>query len=327
MCKKVENFFPFDRYVERLLHLVVPSRRRISVVVLSYNYARYLAGRLATIFAQHYPIFEIIVLDDASTDDSVTVAQATAEEWDRNIRVVVNRRGSGSVFAQWRRAAAEARGDWVWIAEADDLAEPDFLGRLCAALDAAPEGVMAFSDSRAIDSDGVQIFESYKPYCASVAGDVLDRDGVHMGATFVAEYLSERNLILNASSVLFRRDALQDALSRCGELETFEAAGDWRLYIELLKAPGVQVAYVAEPLNAHRRHEKSVTGKMPSDKQLDEITRIHHLVGRMAIDVEGIGERQRLYREELMERFGLTETRALSSRRKNTRSRANRVKV
>jgi hypothetical protein len=97
--------FDFPRYCARLLALAAPALRSISVVVPSYNYARYLPGRLGSIFAQSYPVHEVIVFDDASTDESVAVARAIAGSWERDIVVESRTRNSGSVFAQWRRAA------------------------------------------------------------------------------------------------------------------------------------------------------------------------------------------------------------------------------
>ena len=86
--------------------------------------------------------------------------------------------------------------------------------------------------------------------------------------------LAHRNLILNASAVLWRRSALQAALSRCGpELDSYSMAGDWRVYAEMLSQGGT-VAYVAQPLNAHRRHGASVTGRLPAAQHLDEVSRM-----------------------------------------------------
>ncbi|NHO32674.1 glycoside hydrolase family 99-like domain-containing protein [Acetobacter fallax] len=303
LARQIAGFFPFDHYAERLLDLAAPERRRISVVVLSYNYARYLAARLSSIFTQTYPVLEIIVLDDASADDSVAVAEAVATEWDRKIRIIPSRRGSGSVFAQWRRAVNEARGDWIWVAEADDIADPAFLTSLSVALDAAPNAVMAFCDSRAIDTDGAPLYDSYKPYYATSGVTALQHDGIHDGPAFVANCLGERNLIMNASAVLFRRDALQAALARCADLESFRIAGDWRLYIELLNQPGVQVAYVERPLNAHRRHQASATGKLAPDAHLAEISRVHQVVNDKMRPDKTIRKRQKAYLEELARQF------------------------
>ena len=298
--------FGFDRYVMQLLALAQPALPRISVVVPSFNYARYMKQRLVSIFAQNHPVLEIIVLDDASSDDSVEVARATAAEWDRSLRVIASPRNSGSVFRQWQRAANEARGDWVWIAEADDAADPRLLERLTQALEGADDAVLAFCDSSSIDSGGALVADSYKPYYATTAGTLLDQDGLHDGPAFVQSCLSERNLILNASSVLFRRTALKAALARCGEaLFAFRMAGDWRLYIEMLREPGARIAYVAEPLNIHRRHGDSATHRLAGQKHLGEVARIHRLVGTQPTLLDADRMRQRAYRDQLANQFGL----------------------
>ncbi|MCQ8239987.1 glycosyltransferase [Acetobacteraceae bacterium KSS12] len=298
--------FEFSRYARQLLALAQPAMPRVSVVVPSFNYARYMRQRLASIFAQGFPVEEIVVLDDASGDASVAEARAAAAEWDREVRVVANTRNSGSVFRQWQRAAAEARGDWVWIAEADDAADPRLLESLAAAVADAPGAVMAFCDSRAVDGNGNAVSDSYKPYYAATAGAALEADGLHDGPGFVRTCLAERNLILNVSGAIFRRDALRAALARCGEeLVSFRIAGDWRLYIELLSQEGAQVAYVAAPLNIHRRHGDSATHTLAAQTHLGEVARIHRLVGGRPAVLDGERLRQRAYRTELARQFGL----------------------
>lgn len=290
----------------QLLALAQPALPRISVVVPSFNYARYMKQRLVSIFAQNHPVLEIVVLDDASSDDSVEVARATAAEWDRSVRMIVSPRNSGSVFRQWQRAANEARGDWIWIAEADDAADPRLLERLTRALEGADGAVMAFCDSSSVDNEGTLVADSYKPYYATTAGSLLDQDGLHDGPAFVQSCLSERNLILNVSSVLFRRTALKAALARCGEaLFAFRMAGDWRLYIEMLREPGARIAYVAEPLNIHRRHGDSATHRLAGQKHLGEVARIHRLVGTQPTLLDADRMRQRAYRDQLANQFGL----------------------
>ena len=168
--------FSFRTYVRRLLELAIPGLPSVSVAVPNYNYARHLPLRLGSIFAQSHPVHEIIVLDDASTDDSATVIPAIAAEWDREIRFIPNWINSGSVFAQWRRAAELATGEFIWLAEADDAAEPDFLTRALALLSSDPAIQLAFTNSRTIDADGAPQWASYKPYYSTVVPGGLDTD-------------------------------------------------------------------------------------------------------------------------------------------------------
>ena len=293
LAMQARNAFDFDTYVGQLLRLAMPGLANVSAVVPSYNYARFLPARLASIFAQTHPLAEIIVLDDASTDNSEAVALEVAGEADRRIRWIGSARNGGSVIRQWHRAARLARGEWLWIAEADDLADPDFLAALCRAATREEGIVMAFSDSQAIDAEGRLLWPDHQAYYAESGATLLAADGVFDAAAVLRACLGERNLIVNVSGVLFRRQALLAALDRCAdELEAFVFAGDWRLYAELLQDGG-RVAFVARPLNVHRRHASSVTHRMPVSGHLDEVNRMHRHMRRLLGSRPGLARGQR----------------------------------
>lgn len=271
--------FAFVPYVRDLLHLVRPGLPSISVAVPNYNYAHCLPERLGSIFSQSHPVEEIIVLDDASSDNSVSVIERVAEQHDRDLTLVINEENSGSVFAQWAKAAELASGEFVWIAEADDLAEPSFLSALIGMMAADPSIQMGFTDSKSIDAEGLPVYPDYKAYFATIEPNALTRSEVFDGAEFVSRFLGVKNTILNVSSVLWRRDALLRALKACrADLAEYRMAGDWRLYVECLSTPGSRIAYVADPLNVHRRHAQSVTHSLKAQRHVDEIAAVHSAV-------------------------------------------------
>ena len=291
-----QEAFRFDRYSAALLAVARPRLLPVSVVVPSCDYGRFMAARLASVFAQTHPVTEVVLLDDASSDDSVAVAEATAAGWGRHLRVERQVRRSGSVWAQWRRAADTAAGEWLWIAEADDCAEPGFLSALAEAVGRAPGAVFAFTDSRAIDEEGATLWADHKAYYAGA----LQTDAVFEGRDFLRQHLAERNLILNASAVLWRRADLLAALRRCeGELQALRVAGDWRIYAEMLARAGARIAYVAQPLNQHRRHGASATAKQETATHVAEIARVHAAVARLIGPAPGLVRRQRTYRQTL----------------------------
>lgn len=293
--------FSFDRYAEQLLTTLLPDFARVSVVVPSYNYASYLPTRLASIFVQTHPVVEVLVLDDASTDASATVATRIAADWGRDIKLVVNARNSGSVFRQWRRGVEMAAGDFIWIAEADDEADPGLLAALTSRLAAAPAVDMAICDSRSIDAEGAPMWPSYQGYYAEAGALGLTRDAIIPARDFARTYLGERNLILNASAVLWRRTALLAALDRCRtDLNDLRMAGDWRLYVDLLAHSDGYVAWIAAPLNVHRRHAASVTGRLARDRQALEIARVQ-AVARSSLDLDvATVARQEAYVKEML---------------------------
>jgi glycosyltransferase involved in cell wall biosynthesis len=301
LAQASRSAFDFGGYCARLVALCAPAVLPVSVVVPSYNYARYMQGRLASIFAQSYPVHEIIVLDDASADDSIAIAESTAAAWQRTVQVERSERNSGSVFAQWRRAAERATGEWIWIAEADDLCDPLLLASLAAAIGRSRDPVLAFCDSRAIDGDGATLFRDYKGYYAETAPGALSEDAVFDGADFLRRYMVERNLILNASGVLWRRSALLVALRRCqADLQHLRLAGDWRVYAEMLAREGAQVAYVAAPLNHHRRHPQSVTARLSDAAHTAEIMHMREVMTRLVGTDPALRQRQRRYRRAVV---------------------------
>jgi hypothetical protein len=145
---------------------------------------------------------------------------------------------------------------------------------------------MAFCDSRAVDETGAVLWPDHQGYYAAAGDHALLRDGIFSARSFARRFLAERNLVPNASAVLWRRSALLRALARCGpELERWRVAGDWRIYAELLSGSDGTVGYVAAPLNAHRRHAASTTRSLAAVDHLDEIARMHALL-RERLDLD-----------------------------------------
>jgi glycosyltransferase involved in cell wall biosynthesis len=289
--------FSQPAYAANLLRTARPEQQTISACILNYNYAAYLRERLTSVFAQHHPLTECFLLDDASTDDSVELAGLVAAEARRDITPLINAQNSGAVFAQWRRAAQAASGDFVWLAEADDSAAPELLTRLAEAM-ADPQTAFAFADSQVIGPAGELLAPDYQAEYRE-AGAALAASKIWPGLAFAREFLSVQNLVFNVSAVLWRRTALLAALARCEDLESFHLAGDWRLYLEALTPPRSKIAFVAAPLNRHRRHQGSTTTETGKSRHLAEVARMQSLAAaRLKLD-EAAVRRQADYLKSL----------------------------
>jgi hypothetical protein len=193
---------------------------------------------------------------------------------------------------QWLDGVRSARSDLVWIAEADDLADPGFLERMVAEFEDDPP-VFAFCDSAQIDADGTRIGDSYRPYMAADEDIGFDRDFRLEGEEFLQKLLSVRNIVLNASGVLFRRQPLLETLEADFDtLATYRFAFDWHLYAELCRRG--DVSFVASPLNVHRRHTRGATFGSRAADHLDEIARVQRHVRGLLHD-EALEERQQEY--------------------------------
>ena len=100
----------------------------VSVVMSNFNGAAYLEAAVTSVLAQSYGALEVIVADDASTDDSVTILNRLAED-DPRLKTVALTENKGPAGA--RNAAIEAaQGDWLAIVDADDRVHPDRIARL-----------------------------------------------------------------------------------------------------------------------------------------------------------------------------------------------------
>ena len=110
-----------------------PSAPKVSVIVPNYNHALYLRQRLDSIINQTFQDFEVIVLDDASTDNSREIIQTYAHY--PAFRFLFNETRNGSAFKQWQKGLESARGEYIWFAESDDCASPYFLSKLLPILE------------------------------------------------------------------------------------------------------------------------------------------------------------------------------------------------
>lgn len=218
----------------------------VSVIVPNYNYARYLDERFSSILNQTYQNFEIIVLDDHSTDNSIEIIEKYRDN-PHFTQIVVNKENSGKVFSQWHKGFELAKGELIWIAESDDTCTPDLLERLVCEFQQDKKIVLAFSMTRLFRDDGWSF-------------DIpsIDKKNVIRteGKRFISRYMSEGCYITNASGALFRRNT---ALSLDKQFTTFRNVGDRMFWIEL--AEHGKVSIINEYLNFCRRHGSNVTEK------------------------------------------------------------------
>ena len=296
--------FDWSSYVFSLAQLLSPALKRVSVVVPNYNCAPYIEQRLASIFRQRYPIYELIILDDASTDIGVASIREILSDARREARLVVNEKNSGSAFHQWIKGADLARGDYLWIAEADDASNARFLSELMPRVDGRV--VLGYADSRQINQEGTLLAEDYQYYYGTVDTRRFHSDFRMAGRDFVGQYLSAKNLILNVSGTVIRREDFCRVAEECREkILGMKVAGDWYFYVKLLARADADVVFVRAPLNTHRRHEGSITSSLGKQRHFDEVVEVQELAAG-AVEL-GEVERKRVdgYREELRGQFGL----------------------
>ena len=294
--KLIADKFDWDSYVGKLLDLCNDTIKKVSVVVPNYNYANYIEQRLDSIVSQTYPIHEIIVLDDCSSDNSLAVIEKFASDNNANIKIVPNETNSGSVFNQWAKGIEMATGDYIWIAEADDLAHPTFLAENIAKFD-NQDVVLSYSQSKIIDENGKTTSDDYLFYTNDISTTKWNTDYVNDGLDEIKTALCVKNTIPNVSGVVFKRFDIAPYLS---DIKTYRVGGDLYLYLQLLRKGSI--AFCAKALNMHRRHSGSVTvSKENNQKHFNEIVALQELAATISEPDTATAEVVQKYRQQVKE--------------------------
>ena len=225
----------------------------VSAVIPNYNHSRFLRRRVESVLRQTFQDFEVILLDDCSTDDSQSILSSYAT--DPRVRIEFNAVNSGSPFKQWNKGVRLARGKFVWIAESDDYADERLLERLVGALEADPKVVFAYCLSWGINAEDQRDGFADR-YLRRFSPDRWRADFVVDGRDECRNYFVRTNPVPNASAVVFRK-AVYKAVG--GADENFRVCGDWKLWAAM--ALTGKVAYLGEPLNYFRFHDASVRKK------------------------------------------------------------------
>jgi glycosyltransferase involved in cell wall biosynthesis len=234
---------------------------KVSVIIPNYNHARFLEQRIDSVLNQTFQDFEIIFLDDSSTDNTREIFAKYADH-PKISHIVFNDINGNSTFKQWNKGIALATGEYIWIAESDDYAAPRFLSELVPVLDLNLNVGLTYCQSYLID-DTNQILSPEFLACTNC----FDRkrwssDYLNDGKNECENFLAGKNTIPNASAVLIRKSSYISEVG-CSN-EAFKVAGDWFTWSKILLA--ADIYFIAESLNYFRYYEGSVSRK--SDKFL-----------------------------------------------------------
>lgn len=230
---------------------------KVSVIIPNYNHANYLQERIESVLSQSFQDFEVIILDDNSTDNSLDVINQYKNH-PKVKQILTYNENSGSTFKQWNKGINYAKGEWIWIAESDDSCEKNFLESLLQNVGNNQNIVLSYSQSSRMNGVG-EITGNWKTFTHDISNQ-FSNSFVINGEQFVHDYLSIRNVIPNASAVIFRKDAFVNA----GKAdEDIRYNSDWLLWIKLALLG--DISFCKQTLNHFRYHEKSVIAKSKNE--------------------------------------------------------------
>ena len=240
----------------------------VSVIIPNYNHARYLEQRLDSVFMQTYPNFEVIILDDCSTDNSLEVINRYKDNPHLS-QIVINATNSGSTFKQWEKGFGLAKGEWIWIAESDDYCTDVFLEQLMKECQKHEDVVIVHSNYVMCDEENNIISQSkeWKNKCYS-------------GKRFVRRRMARFCDIHNASGAIFNKSVVPFVSK---SYQTYQSAGDYQFWSEVVACGNIvkvnkNLAYWRQSLNSvtGTKLSQGITAK--EDRRVYEyITSKYHL--------------------------------------------------
>ena len=211
----------------------------LSVTVTNYNYARFLPTALDSILAQTYTDYELVVVDNASTDGSLEILREYAAR-DPRIRLVEHETNIGAL-ANLRESVERCRGRYRVHVDADDwIISPTAFERQMAMVDAHPDITLVYSHLTMFGPDGAKTHVS-RPFPADVVMAGEDAVEAILGFT------------LNHTGMLFRIDAYRHG---GGYPEGLPHVDDMLLGIRLCEQGSV--GYIADELYSFRQHGANV---------------------------------------------------------------------
>lgn len=224
------------------------SQPLITVVTPVYNQSDYLEATVRSILEQTYPTVEYIVIDDGSSDNSLSIARRLEQEFPGKIKVLTqtNMGQAGTLNRGW----SLAQGKYLAYLSSDDLMYPSALENLVRILESDSGIVCAFPDSNLIDSQN-RIIKT------------------NVCRPFNLEELVVRQECYIGPGALFRQDAFQKAGGWDTELKL---APDREFWIRL--ANYGRFEFLSEPLAGYRLHPKSISYKDVSEEVGAEYIRV-----------------------------------------------------
>jgi glycosyltransferase involved in cell wall biosynthesis len=225
---------------------------KVSVIVPNYNHAQFLHQRLNSILNQTFSDFELILLDDCSTDNSNEIIESYAQK-DSRIAAYYNNENSGSPFKQWKKGIDLAKGEFIWIAESDDYADVRLLEKLLTSLNQNPKAGVAYCQSNFVNIAG-EIIGNHIENLSVLHPTLWQSDFCIQGKEVLAKYMVVLNIIPNASAVVFHKELVKNI--NWDKLFEFKLAGDRFFWMNLLLK--TELCFAKESLNFFRMDGNTV---------------------------------------------------------------------
>lgn len=215
----------------------MPSNPLISVIMPTFNQAGFLKEAIASVLAQDYSHWELIIIDNFSTDFTSECINSFHDDRIQSIQFA----NQGVIAAARNKGLSIARGDYIAFLDSDDLWQPDKLKKCVSMI---TEGYQFICTAVQVFGEEIDSYRSPFP-----GGEALRKPFV---------YLLNTGNFITTSTVVVRKDLIQNGFSENRDLITAE---DMDLWLSLLISPEIRFKFIDEPLTSYRIHASNNSSK------------------------------------------------------------------
>lgn len=224
---------------------------KVSIITASYNYENYIVQTIESILNQTFKDWELIVVDDGSSDDSVNVIKRFCLKDDR-IKLFQHENGVNKGLAETiKLGLSKATADWIAFVESDDIIRPDYLQKKFDIVDKFPEvdfiynDVNMFGDETLIQEYNVGYFDRIRPILNNLSYPTMLLD--------LFQKLKNYNLISTFSVVMIRRKLFKN-IDFNSPIKPYL---DWYLWLQIISKTNCKFYYLPDKLTNWRMHKAS----------------------------------------------------------------------
>ena len=131
-----------------------------SVVIPCYNYAQFLPLAVSSVIEQSFPDYEIIIVNDGSTDDTAVVAQKLVQENPRHRIKVINQANAGQPAIARNNGIRESNAPYIICLDADDMMDAHMLRKCAVAIESDPDISVVYTNAIFFNEEGSEVKES-----------------------------------------------------------------------------------------------------------------------------------------------------------------------
>ena len=243
---------------------MIKDKGLVSVIVASYNHAKYLPKRMESLLSQTYTNLEIIVIDDCSTDNSREVLSYYT--YDSRVNLILKEKNEGWVAVS-NQGAKMAKGDYVIFANCDDYCHIKMIESLVLGIRSSKNIGVSFCRSEMVDQNNISIGNDYDVREKSFRELCIKSTIIYSKEIY--KFFLNSCVIPNLSAALIKKECFE----KVGYFsDTYKACCDWDIFLKIFDS--YDAYSVSDEYNSFRQHNNTIRSALKGKIEYEEFIRL-----------------------------------------------------